>query len=120
YSSGKLVAALVQRPAQNRPSLYRGCAGSGVGESSFRSGLGVRRNRKYSKNRGESEQRARVHRLPCLRKRNPKLPVGQWQTILQGVGRTPAWLGQIYKHNGDMMAKNHLLMLAATKKLHFP
>src|SRR5881409_4247552 len=75
------------------------------------------RNRKDSKNRGESEQRARVHRLPCLRKRNPKLPVGQWQTILQGVGRTPACLGQIYKHNGDMMAKNHLLMLAATKKL---
>ena len=91
-----------------------------MGESSFRSGLGVRRNRKYSKNRGESEQRARVHRLPCLRKRNPKLPVGQWQTILQGVGRTPACLGQIYKHNGNMMAKNHLLMLAAAKKLHFP
>ncbi len=89
-----------------------------MGESSFRSGLGVRRNRKYSKNRGESEQRARVHRLPCLRKRNPKLPVGQWQTILQGVA--PPFLGQIYKQNGGMMAKKHPPMLAATKKLHFP
>ena len=55
-----------------------------------------------------------------LRKRNPKLPVGQWQTIPAGRGQNTRLPRQIYKRNGDMMAKNHPAMLVATKKLHFP
>jgi len=46
--------------------------------------------------------------------------VGQWQTIPAGRGQNTRLPRQIYKQNGDMMAKNHPAMLVATKKLHFP